>query len=122
MRKKMHTIIRWPNSILLTVLLSMLSGGRMSIHTAARAGNLAEIKRQLAWGVNPNTRTFPWYLDTPLHFAAADRDNVKQGESCSSMVLMLPLSTTDARSGINSSRPLSGLTNLKKNKDWKHTQ
>ena len=48
----------------------ILSTGCMSIHTAARAGNLAEVKRQLTWGVNPNSRTF-WYLDTPLHMAAA---------------------------------------------------
>ncbi|MBW8039124.1 MAG: hypothetical protein FVQ85_03900 [Planctomycetes bacterium] len=57
-------------SISLLVLVSTVLAGCMSIHTAARAGNLGEVKRQLAWGVNPNTRTF-WYLNTPLHGASA---------------------------------------------------
>lgn len=53
--------------------------GCMSIHTAAETGNASEVKRQLAWGVNPNTGTFPWSLrhsllarNKPLHFAAAN--------------------------------------------------
>jgi ankyrin repeat protein len=56
--------------ISLLILLSTLFAGCMSIHTAAQAGNLGEVKKQLAWGVNPNSRTF-WYLDTPLIVAAA---------------------------------------------------
>jgi len=43
--------------------------GCMSIHTAARNGNITEVKKQLAWGANPNSRTF-WYLESPLHEAA----------------------------------------------------
>lgn len=41
------------------LLLSVLNGlgvpGYQSIHTAAREGNLEEVNRQLAWGVNPNS-------------------------------------------------------------------
>jgi ankyrin repeat protein len=54
----------------LLILTSTVLTGCMSIHTAARVGNLGEVKKQLAWGVNPNTRTL-WYLNTPLHEAAA---------------------------------------------------
>ncbi|MHC4477687.1 MAG: ankyrin repeat domain-containing protein [Planctomycetota bacterium] len=52
------------------VMASTLLTGCMSIHTAASAGNVGEVRKQLAWGVNPNTRTF-WYLDTPLIVGAA---------------------------------------------------
>jgi len=69
--KKKNQVLIWQAGILLLMPLSVYSNGCMSIHTAARAGNVDEVNRQLAWGVNPNTRTFPWYLDTPLHFAAA---------------------------------------------------
>lgn len=57
-------------SVSLLVSVSTVLTGCMSIHTAARNGNLTEVKKQLAWGVNPNTRTF-WYLNTPLHGAAS---------------------------------------------------
>jgi serine/threonine-protein phosphatase 6 regulatory ankyrin repeat subunit B len=53
------------------VMIAVFLPGCMSIHTAARSGNLAEVKRQIAWGVNPNSRTF-WYLNTPLHEAAGN--------------------------------------------------
>jgi ankyrin repeat protein len=65
-----------PNALVCTVaisfliLASTLLAGCMSIHTAARGGNLAEVKRQLAWGANPNSKTF-WYKDTPLIVAAS---------------------------------------------------
>ena len=49
---------------------SLLITGCVSIHTAAGAGNVSQVKKQLAWGVNPNTRTF-WMLNTPLIKAAA---------------------------------------------------
>lgn len=54
----------------LLALVSTILSGCMSIQTAARAGNVGEVKRQLAWGVNPNSRTF-WYRTAPLHEAAA---------------------------------------------------
>lgn len=57
-------------AILSLVMASTLLTGCMSIHTAASAGNVGEVRKQLAWGVSPNTRTF-WYLDTPLIVAAA---------------------------------------------------
>lgn len=51
-------------------LVLMLSGC-MSIQTAAAAGNVGEVRRQLAWGANPDSRTF-WYHTTPLHAAASN--------------------------------------------------
>lgn len=57
-------------SFMLLAASSSLISGCMSIHTAAGAGNVSEVRRQLAWGVNPNTRTL-WYLDTPLIRTAA---------------------------------------------------
>ena len=57
------------NKIILLVLTPLLLTGCMSIQTAARFGNMAEVKKQLAWGVSPNTRTLT-YLVSPLHEAA----------------------------------------------------
>jgi len=54
----------------LLILGSVSLVGCMSIHQAAEAGNVGEVRRQLAWGVNPNSRTL-WYRVTPLHKAAA---------------------------------------------------
>jgi len=48
----------------------MLVTGCMSIHTAAEAGNVGCVRRWLALGVSPNTRTI-WYLNTPLIKASA---------------------------------------------------
>ncbi len=66
-------------SFVLLIAGSLLITGCMSLHTAARAGNVSEVKKQLASGVNPNSGTFPWNLrhslfanNKPLHFAAAD--------------------------------------------------
>ena len=50
-------------------LTALLFTGCMSIQTAARFGNMAEVKKQLAWGVSPNARTM-MYLVSPLHEAA----------------------------------------------------
>jgi ankyrin repeat protein len=68
-RKKTKAVV-YTVAIFLLFLASTLLTGCMSIHTAARGGNLAEIKKQLAWGANPNSKTF-WYKDTPLIVAAA---------------------------------------------------
>jgi ankyrin repeat protein len=68
-RKKINASIQ-VIGIALLILASTLLAGCMSIHTAARGPNLAEIKKQLAWGANPNSKTF-WYRDTPLIVAAA---------------------------------------------------
>ena len=55
----------------LLVLTSVLFTGCQSIHTAARESNLKEVKRQLAWGANPNSRD--WFtVETPLIEAAAN--------------------------------------------------
>ena len=58
-------------SVLLMVLSPLLLTGCMSIHEAARMGNAAEVEKQLAWGVNPNSKTFR-YRTAPLHEAAAN--------------------------------------------------
>jgi len=55
---------------LIFIITPLLLTGCMSIHEAARRGNVAEVKRQLAWGANPNTRTLA-YRVAPLHEAAA---------------------------------------------------
>ncbi len=55
----------------LLILNSTVLTGCMSIHTAARMGNLAEVRRQLAWGVNVNKRHF-FTRDTLLIEAAAN--------------------------------------------------
>lgn len=56
--------------ITLLTMTAVLLTGCMSIHTAASAGNVAEVKKQLAWGISPNSGTF-WYQRSPLHYAAA---------------------------------------------------
>jgi ankyrin repeat protein len=61
-----HTIF-----LSLLILTSTVLTGCMSIHTAAREGNLKEVKRQLAWGVNVNKSNF-FTRDTPLIEAAAN--------------------------------------------------
>jgi ankyrin repeat protein len=58
-------------SVSLLVLVSTVLTGCMSIHTAAREGNLKEVRRQLAWGVNVNERHF-FTRDTLLIEAAAN--------------------------------------------------
>jgi len=70
MNREKHNAVVHTIGISLLMLVSTLLAGCMSIHTAARGGNLAEIKKQLAWGANPNNKTF-WYKDTPLIVAAA---------------------------------------------------
>jgi len=54
----------------LPILVSVSLVGCMSIHQAAEAGNVDAVRRRLAWGVNPNSRTL-WYRVAPLHKAAA---------------------------------------------------
>jgi ankyrin repeat protein len=68
-RKRVNQISVRIIGVFLLMFTTILLAGCMSIHTAARAGNVGEVKRQLAWGVNPNSRTF-WYLETPLILAA----------------------------------------------------
>ena len=70
MNNKLFTYSTHTIGLSLLILTSTVLTGCMSIHTAARMGNLGEVKKQLTWGVNPNKRTF-WYLNTPLHGAAA---------------------------------------------------
>lgn len=60
----------WVIIISSLMLVMVLFNSCMSIQTAARHENLGEVKKQLAWGVNPNSRTF-WYRNSPLHEAAA---------------------------------------------------
>jgi ankyrin repeat protein len=65
-----------PNStrtigVFLLVLVSTVLTGCMSIHTAARKGNLKEVRRQLAWGVDAN-RKHLFTRDTLLIEAAAN--------------------------------------------------
>jgi len=55
----------------LLILTSMFLTGCTSIHTAAREGNLKEVRRQLEWGVNANKRHF-FTRDTLLIEAAAN--------------------------------------------------
>jgi len=58
--------------IIIVSLLASVSTvltGCMSIHTAARQGNLKDVRRQLAWGVNVNERHF-FTRDTILIEAA----------------------------------------------------
>ena len=54
--------------LLFIILIAPLFTGCMSIQTAARFGNMGEVKKQLAWGVNPNTRTLAYRI-SPLHEA-----------------------------------------------------
>jgi ankyrin repeat protein len=55
----------------LLALVSTVLTGCTSIHTAARQGNLKEVRRQLAWGVNVN-KSHLFTRDTPLIEAAAN--------------------------------------------------
>lgn len=55
----------------LLILTSTVLTGCMSIHTAAREGNLKEVRRQLAWGVNVNGSHF-FTRETPLIEAASN--------------------------------------------------
>ena len=57
-------------SFVLPAVSLLFIGGCMSIHTAAEAGNVGCVRRWLALGVSPNTRTL-WYLNTPLIKASA---------------------------------------------------
>ena len=66
----MLSVIKHNVSVFLLVLTSVSLVGCMSIQEAASAGNVGEVKKQLAWGVNPNSRTF-WYKRSPLHTSAA---------------------------------------------------
>ena len=66
--KSSSMTIRIVGVSLLTLSSTVLSGC-MSIQTAAGAGNVDEVERQLAWGVNPDSETF-WYRTAPLHEAA----------------------------------------------------
>jgi len=56
-------------SLILLSAGSILLCGCMGIHTAAEKGNVSEVRRQLAWGVNPNAKTL-WTRTTPLIKAA----------------------------------------------------
>ena len=56
-------------SLFLLVLALIFFTGCMSIQTAARTGNLKEVERQLALGVNVNSRHY-LTRDTPLIEAA----------------------------------------------------
>jgi ankyrin repeat protein len=113
--------------IVLTTLISpasLILAGCMSIHTAAQAGNVSEVKSQLAWGANPNARTF-WSLDTPLQWAAQNGQvntaklllahgadiNQKGGDDKTALM--------DAPFRRNSSRPLGSVTQLRSNKEHK---
>ena len=64
----------------LLLLVSMLLTGCMNIQTAARFGNNAEVKRQLAWGISPNSQTLN-YRVAPLHEAA--------GSGCTEIIEVL---------------------------------
>ena len=56
--------------LVLLVFVTAPFTGCMDIQTAARAGNVGEVTRQLDWGVNPNARNY-FYQTAPLHDAAA---------------------------------------------------
>jgi len=58
----------------LLVLASTVLTGCTSIHTAARQGNLKEVRRQLAWGVNANKRNF--FTRDTLLIEAADNGHM----------------------------------------------
>ncbi len=68
--KKILSAIKTNIFVFLLMLISVSLVGCMSIHEAARMGNVGEVKHQLAWGTNPNVRTFR-YRTAPLHEAAA---------------------------------------------------
>ena len=52
-------------------LLASSSGCHQSMRIAAREGKVERVRRQLAWGVDPNWRSFR-YRRAPLHEAAAN--------------------------------------------------
>ena len=68
-RKSFSVGVQVFSFVLLAVSSSLISGCT-SIHAAAEAGNVGCVKRWLALGVSPNTRTL-WYLNTPLIKASA---------------------------------------------------
>lgn len=63
-------VIKRDLCMFLLILGSVSLAGCMSIHQAAEAGNVDEVRKQLTSGINPNSRTL-WYRVTPLHRAAA---------------------------------------------------
>jgi len=71
MRNRRFMTRRCTIGLSLLILTSTVLTGCMSIHTAAREGNLKEVRRQLAWGVNVNRRHF-YTRDTLLIEAAAN--------------------------------------------------
>ena len=71
MNNKLFTNSTHTIGLSLLILTSTVLTGCMSIHTAARMGNLGEVKKQLAWGVNVNRSHF-FTRDTPLIEAAAN--------------------------------------------------
>lgn len=71
MTNKLFTNSAYTIGLSLLILTSTFLTGCMSIHTAAREGNLKEVRRQLAWGVNVNRNHF-FTRETPLIEAAAN--------------------------------------------------
>lgn len=71
MTNKLFTYSTHAIGLFSLILTSTVLTGCMSIHTAAREGNLKEVRRQLAWGVNANKRHF-FTRDTLLIEAAAN--------------------------------------------------
>ena len=61
-------------TVSLLVSVSTALSGCTSIHTAAREGNLKEVRRQLAWGVNANKRHF--FTRDTLLIEAADNGHM----------------------------------------------
>jgi len=58
-------------SVSLLIVVTAFGGGCTSIQTAARKGDLKEVRRQLDWGVDVNSKTFRMRL-TALHRAAGN--------------------------------------------------
>ena len=71
MRKRINQISELTTCISLLMLAPILLAGCQSIQAAAREGNLKEVKRQLAWGVNVNAETLRMRI-APLHEAAGN--------------------------------------------------
>ncbi|MDH4241493.1 MAG: ankyrin repeat domain-containing protein [Phycisphaerae bacterium] len=71
MNNKMFTYRTHTIGLSLLILSTTVLTGCMSIHTAARQGNLKEVGRQMAWGVNADKRNF-FTRDTLLIEAAAN--------------------------------------------------
>ena len=74
MNNKPFNYIKHAIGISLLILTSTILTGCMSIHTAAREGNLKEVRRQLAWGANANKRNF--FTRDTLLIEAADNGHV----------------------------------------------